>query len=109
MEFKASTPDHIRGITYRKNHHWIELTDDEGNVTKLNATGIVMYACKTTGCKFKMFIPQETDAKGQSVIANHGNLPCALCGTWMKPTWIKPQLSFLPEGESAFKGPLDKK
>lgn len=93
MKFRTSLPREVHAVTYVKNSHYIELEDDDGNRTKLDASGVVKYEC--SGCKF-MFLAFE----------NHGDIKCPLCGVngAAKPQWYVPQLSFVPEKPSTFTG-----
>ena len=93
MKISTNLPPHVHGVTYVKNTHFIELEDDEGNRTHINATSIVKYECKD--CKFIFF-----------ALSNHGTISCPLCGVkeCAIPVWYEPQLSFVPEKPSKFKG-----
>lgn len=96
MKLQTNLPPRVHALAYVKNSHFLEIEDDDGNRTKVSATGIVKYEC--TGCKFKFF-----------VLTNHGEISCPLCrqNGAAKPQWMTPQLSFVPEKQSDFKGGFD--
>ena len=91
MKLTTNFPPEVHAITYVKNSHFLELEDDDGNRTKLDASGVVRYVCEKCGFIFLAF-------------ENHGNLSCPDCGELgaSKPTWMVPQISFVPEKETPF-------
>lgn len=91
ITFRAALPPGIKGVRYVKNHHFIELEDDKGNKTKLNASALLVGSC--TDCKETCF-----------AATNSGNMTCTHCGGPVKWAWSRPQLSFIPEHESQFMG-----
>lgn len=93
MKIQTKLPKQVHAMCYVKNSHFIELEDDDGNKTKVNATGVVRYDC--TACKYT-FLAFE----------NNGEISCPLCQAKgaAKPKWYVPQLSFVPEKKSDFKG-----
>lgn len=93
MKIKTKLPKQVHALSYVKNSHFIELEDDDGNKTKVNATGVVRYDC--IACKYT-FLAFE----------NNGEISCPVCRAIgaAKPKWYVPQLSFVPEKPSTFKG-----
>ena len=94
MEYKigVNLPRKTRGVNYRENSHFIELTDANGRKIKVDATGIVRYHCM--GCSAIFFL-----------VTNHGALTCPVClQKKIEPAWMKPQLAFVPEEPSDFRG-----
>jgi len=93
MKLTTNFPEQVRAVTYVKNHHYLELEDNDGNRVKLDASGVVKYECKKCGFIFLAF-------------ENHGDLACPDCGEigMAKPTWLVPQLSFVPERPCKFVG-----
>jgi hypothetical protein len=89
--FTAALPPGIKAVRYVKNHHFIELEDDKGNKTKLNASALLVGSC--TSCKETCF-----------AASNQGSMTCTHCGGAVKWAWSRPQLSFIPEHESEFMG-----
>ncbi len=96
ITIKAHLPEGTKGIAYAKNHHWIELVDEEGNTHRLPATALVMYRCsKCSETWFRTI--------------NRGSTPCLECGyDRVEPVWRVPQLAFVPEDSSEFKSPPQK-
>jgi hypothetical protein len=95
IELKARLPDGVKGIAYEKNSHWIELVDDHGERTHLPATSLVLYKCDNCGERWFLLI-------------NRGK-PCGQCTVSCEPTWMHPQLAFVPENPSNFTPPSQKK
>lgn len=94
MEYKinAMLPAETHGVGYTENSHFIELTDRNGRKIKVDATGVVRYHCY--GCQ-AIFL----------LLTNHGPLTCPVClEKKIEPRWLKPQLAFVPEEESDFRG-----
>jgi len=93
MKIRTNLPSRVHGITYVKNTHYIDLEDDSGHHARIDATGIVKYKCDK--CKFVFW-----------TTSNHGTMACPMCHDQdcVKPAWYKPQLSFIPEKPSDFKG-----
>lgn len=94
MKFTIAThlPEGVHGVKYVKNHHYIELIDSEGRVIKINATGIILYLCIECDEHFFML---SNKANGCPVCGEHGQV---------KNVWLKPQLAFIPEQPSDFRG-----
>lgn len=84
-------PPSVKGVTYVKNHHYIELEDTAGNKIKLNASGILVGKCDE--CKTTVF-----------ALHNSGLMACTHCSGAVKWAWAKPQLAFVAEHESEFMG-----
>ena len=95
-DIRTQFPPGVKGFKYMGNSHFIELVDKEGGVIRANATGLVRYDCAT--CKSAFFM-----------MSNHGDLSCPSCRTIgsAKPMWVTPQLSFVPEEPSDFRGGFD--
>lgn len=87
VEFKLS--DHVRSAQYVVNHHYIKLTDWDGNELILNPTSMVKYECED--CDHFFFSG-----------FNAGKVKCPFCGGACKPKWGTMQLCFVPEDESGF-------
>ena len=97
MKIYTHLPDEIKMFTYAKNHHFIELTDTNGNIAKLNADSVLVGQCLSCGAKLIAF-------------SNMGEMSCTHCGsTNTKWLWANPQLSFIPEKESAFTNVIGEK
>jgi hypothetical protein len=90
MKVVTSLPDFVHGFRYVKNHHFIELTDNDGNKVTLNAGGIMLGDCKE--CKAKV-----------AAFENRERMICTHCGGQVTWQWTRPQLAFVPEKESDFK------
>lgn len=92
-DVRTHFPDGVKGFKYMANSHFIELVDKTGNKVKANATGLVKYDCEE--CQNVFFM-----------MSNHGELTCPTCQrpASAKPTWVVPQLSFVPEEQSDFCG-----
>jgi hypothetical protein len=92
-DVRTRFPEGVKGFKYMGNSHFIELVDKDGHVVKANATGLVRYDCAHCSGVFFM-------------MSNHGDLSCPECrkSSSAKPTWVVPQLSFVPEEQSDFHG-----
>lgn len=88
---KAHMPASIRKFSWTRNHHFIELEDEQGNTVKMLAGGILAGEC--TECKAAVIALQHS-----------GSMRCTHCGGAVKWAWSKPQLAFIPEHESEFFG-----
>jgi len=91
VKITTNLPDDVHGIVYVKNTHFIELEDDKGNRTKLNASGLLIGQCQE--CKERVV-----------ALTNQGKMTCTHCGSAVKWAWTRPQLAFVPEHESKFLG-----
>ena len=93
MKLITNFPSEVHAVTYVKNSHYLELEDDDGHCTKLDASGVVKYTCEKCGFLFLTF-------------ENHGDITCPSCAEQgaAKPVWYVPQLSFVPERECEFAG-----
>jgi len=93
LDVRTQFPEGVKGFKYMGNSHFIELVDKEGRTVKANATGLVRYDCEK--CKDVFFM-----------MSNHGDLSCPACRSMgsAHPTWVVPQLSFVPEEASDFHG-----
>lgn len=80
-----------RSLAWRRNHLSVKLEDKDGNWTELVASGVLVGKC--TAC----------DA-GVLALEHSGKMQCTHCGGSVLWAWSKPQLSFLPEEESSFRG-----
>lgn len=87
VEFKLS--DNVRSAQYVVNHHYIKLTDWDGNELILNPTSMVKYECED--CDHFFF-----------ACWNSGKALCPFCGGKCKTKWGSMQLCFVPEDESNF-------
>ncbi len=92
MKISINLPDEVKGVTYVKNHHWVELEDIHGNKTKLTASALLMGHCKA--CK-----------EVNIALAKMGNMQCTYCGSGVDWLWTRPQLAFIPQKESDFIAP----
>jgi hypothetical protein len=95
-DIRTTLPDGVKGFRYMGNTHYIEIVDKLGHTAKVNATGLVRYDC--TKCDGMFFM-----------VSNHGDLQCPTCGQIgsAKPTWVVPQLSFVPEEVSELEAGFD--
>lgn len=92
MKVTADLPHEWKGFNYVKNHHFIQIEDQHGHSTKLNATGVLVGTCQEAGC-------------GQENLALHmmDEMACTYCRSKnVKWKWHRPQLAFIPEQESEF-------
>ena len=96
MKIEADLPNYVHGITYIKNSHYIKLTDDKGNSTKLVPTSLLQGTCK--GCKLVIYIAE-----------NHGSVKCPVCNDEIVWKWGNVQLCFVPEEPTDFRSPPQKK
>lgn len=87
----ARLPPNIKKFSWTRNHHFLELEDEKGNRTKLNASGVLIGSCLS--CKERCL-----------ALTNQGNMSCTHCGGAVKWAWTKLQLAFIPEHESKFMG-----
>lgn len=95
MKLETNLPSHIHSFKYVKNSHYLKLTDNGGNSTKLSAKDIIQYTCATCHISFWM---------GENIAS-----ACPSCrSTKLKTDWVELQLSFIPEDESQFKKPKQK-
>ena len=92
VKIDASLPEIVHGIEYVTNHHYIKLTDKEGNKLKLNAKSLLMGRCIT--CKQVFYVQSRM-----------GNMVCPHCCGVVKWSWGKFQTGFVPEEESGFMTP----
>jgi len=92
---EAVLPECIHTFTYVKNHHFIKLTDDDGNSTTLRARDIIQFTCHKCNSVFWMGTNQAA------------HCPTCLSEDLAKD-WVDLQLSFIPESESKFRGPKQK-
>ena len=88
---KTSLPECVVGVTYAENNHHITLINRLGEEVKLDATGLVKYACGKCSNVFY-------------AASNHGSMKCPLCGGPMTTEWGKLQICFVPEKETEFGG-----
>jgi rubrerythrin len=88
-DFQTSLAGAVSEMAYAKNHHWLKLTDGDGNATMLIEHGLVKWSCQ--GCKFLFFTAM-----------NPGRLCCPSCGGAADPLWVRPQVSLVPEDANAF-------
>lgn len=96
MKVETDLPASCHSFEYVKNSHYIKLTDDDGNATKLVATSLRRGSCKT--CHAVVYME-----------SNHGSGRCPTCGGEIAWQWGSLQLCFVPEQPSNFVGPLQKK
>lgn len=92
MKHNVNLPDEVKRFTYVKNHHWIELEDTQGNVTKLTPTALMMGKCKVC-------------TEVNIALYRMGEMRCTYCGSEVEWAWSRPQLAFVPEKESDFMPP----
>lgn len=91
IRFAASLPQ-LKSVLYVRNHHFIELTDEQGNTIRLIAKSMIRGLCKTCG--------QTIYAETRS-----GAMTCPHCFGAVGWVWGKAQISFVPEDESSFSMP----
>lgn len=87
----AKLPANVRRFTWVRNHHYVEVEDEQGNKAKLHAGGLVRGEC--TKCKAVVFATR-----------NEGAMVCPHCLSPVMWAWSKPQLAFLPEHEAQLMG-----
>ena len=93
MDLEAKLPHDVHSMEYVKNSHYLKLTDDDGNSTKLDARHIIQFTCKECKNVFWMGTNQVSC--------------CPSCkGTKIDKDWVDLQLSFIPERETRFKSPV---
>lgn len=93
MHVELKLPDHVRSAAYVVNHHYIKLTDWNGNELILNPTSMVKYEC--SDCDHFFFASW-----------NAGKACCPFCGGNCDPKWGTMQLCFVPDDESKFQPPI---
>ena len=87
----ATLNEKTRSLHWRRNHLSIKLEDKDGNWSELVASGVLVGKC--TECH-----------EGVLALTNSGKMNCTHCNGSVVWAWSKPQLSFLPEEESSFRG-----
>jgi RNA polymerase subunit RPABC4/transcription elongation factor Spt4 len=96
VNIETQLPSTFHSFEYVKNSHFIRLTDDDGNSTKLNAKDIIQFTCNKCKNVFWMGTNQAS------------NCPTCLSNE-LNRDWVNLQLSFIPERESEFKSPIQNK
>jgi RNA polymerase subunit RPABC4/transcription elongation factor Spt4 len=77
-------------FTYARNHHYLKLTDQEGNQHMLIEQGLIRYDC--TECKYFFYATSNMATS------------CPVCKSEeLKNAWMKPQVSLIPESASEFR------
>ena len=89
MRFEVNLHEDVRGCEYVKNHHYIKLTDKNGNKLILNPISMVKYTC--VACNHIFFAE-----------FNSGGASCPFCIGETEAQWGSMQLCFVPEDESEF-------
>ncbi len=87
----AKVPTSVRSFKWVRNHHYVEVEDEDGNKTKLHAGGMLRGVC--TKC-----------AEINYAATNQGAMVCTHCLAPVKWQWTKPQIAFIPEHEAQFFG-----
>ena len=87
---KTHLPESVKAFHYVSNSHDIELTDENKNIIKLIATGLIRGKCES--CNQVIYV--------ESVI---GEMICPHCmSSSIKWTWEQLQIGFVPEEKSEF-------
>jgi hypothetical protein len=84
-------PANVRSFMWVRNHHYVQLEDEEGNTVKLHAGGLLRGVC--TQCNEVNFAS-----------SNQGAMVCTHCLSPVQWQWTKPQIAFVPEHEAKFLG-----
>lgn len=84
-------PSSVKEFTWRRNHHWIELEDEDGNRVRLEAISLIKGQC--TACKLTVY-----------AMSRYGRMVCPHCASRVAWVWGRGQLAFVPEGETEFDG-----
>ncbi len=87
----ANIPTSVRRFSWVRNHHYVELEDEQGNKAKLHAGGMLRGVC--TKCNELNY-----------AASNQGAMICTHCLGPVKWQWTKPQIAFMPEHEATFFG-----
>ena len=98
MRVETNLPDEVHTFTYVKNSHYIKLTDRDGRSLKLIPASLRQGKCKNCPAVFYME-------------SNFGDdIGCPSCGAKeIEWSWGGVQLCFVPEAESDFQPPPQKK
>lgn len=87
----AKLPASVRSFKWVRNHHYVQLEDEQDNKVKLHAGGILRGTC--TACNQVNY-----------AASHQGAMVCTHCLGAVKWQWTKPQIAFVPESESQFFG-----
>jgi hypothetical protein len=90
VTLRACLPEGWKVRNYVKNHHYIELEDDEGNTYRVMATDLIRGVC--IGCKMSFYVE-----------ARYGEMCCPHCRGGVNWVWGDAKLAFVPEVGSQFK------
>jgi len=90
VSYKVPAPG-VQSFKWVANHHYIELEDKDGNITKMPATALLKCSCRDPYCGMVFFVS-----------SNMGPLKCPHCGSEAEKEWVRPQLSFVPQERSDF-------
>ncbi len=89
MTFTTNLTESVKELIYAENHHYLTLTDKDGNQITLLENSLVCYKC--SACTFEFY--------SNSNAAQF----CGSCGSLdIKSQWTKPQIALIPESESDF-------
>lgn len=101
-QVKVTYEGPARSFKYVKNHHYIELEDADGHRIRLVARTLMKVECVNPECTSTLLIDWKPGAQESTL-----GVPamCLHCGSSMEYSWGRGQLTFVPEGESAYQDP----
>lgn len=96
ITIESNIPGAVQSFTYVRNTHYLKLTDEQGNETRLVEQGIIRYTCQRCG----FFFYAES---------NRANI-CPCCRNEdIHQEWMKPQIALVPQKVSNFEMQKGKK